>query len=93
MGKSVGIRGIGFVDRELVAVVFVQTVFGADPKKALMVLHDSRNGVIGKTLLNGNLLKAQIARLSEQRGAERQPESEDPGPKRKSWRFEHIKYV
>lgn len=61
MGKQNHFDRIMFIDREVVAVVFVQADAGAEPEKALQVLHDGTNGEMRKTLLDGAVVETQVA--------------------------------
>ena len=55
--------GLGFITTEhgdAVAVVFVQPVFGAEPHKAVAVLEDARNGVVGQTVRGIDALETGV---------------------------------
>jgi hypothetical protein len=46
-----------FVDLERVSIIAVQPILGADPQIAAAVLEDLQPGVLGQTILNGQVLK------------------------------------
>src|SRR5512140_3260659 len=48
---------IMFVDLKCVSIIAVQSILGADPQIAAAVLKDIQPGVLGQTILNGQMLK------------------------------------
>jgi hypothetical protein len=75
--------GIVSQDREIVAIVFVQAVFGAKPQESLLILQNRVDNALRQALLDGNLLEGEAAglgvKLREQKdSAEDQPDEKSP---------------
>jgi hypothetical protein len=66
--QAVGIVAMVLIDPELVAVVAVQTVLGAEPHKAPAVLDDAVDRALGKTVLDGELPELDTPRWRDGTG-------------------------
>ena len=62
---AIAIPHIIAVDRDLVAVVPVEAIAGAQPDKSSLVLEDGFNGAVGQSLLAGNMLEPEFGALGE----------------------------
>jgi hypothetical protein len=60
------------VYRNAIAVIFVETVGGAEPHEAAAILNDARYGIVGQAICNCKILKSQLGRFGIHRRAEQQ---------------------
>lgn len=63
VGEAIRVAGIMFVVFELVAVIAIETIRGAEPQKALTVLKNGVYCTLCKAVFNGNTFELELGLL------------------------------
>jgi len=83
IAEAVGIVGVAAQDREAIAVVEIEAVFGAEPEISPPVLNDKVDNALGQTLLDGDLFEEQLRRSGCAGGSGHEGDGAEQGAERK----------